>query len=312
MKGVEKSMKKDEIESICAKIIELVENHYVITSKKNKIINGVVKKMKDGCYDFFNSYDEFVTKFNNDLRELSGDNHLYLKSLQEGMQGYENKNNWLQAEKNDEIRFNFGFTEVKILPENVGYLKIEKFMNPDKGIETTIAAMKFIENTSSTIIDIRDNGGGYGGLAEYLISYFFHEEPTILSTTYFSDNGKITANQTFTHPFVIGKRRCNHNLYILINNKTASAAEYFAYTLQSNNKAIIIGEISAGGANRNTFFEINSELRISISTGYPIIEATKTNWEGTGVIPNKLCPSGDALNIALEEIKLISKGYSID
>lgn len=294
-------MERIEVKKLCLKIIDLLDKNYVISSTKDKVIEGINNKLINGVYDSLTNYDDFVTTLTEDLVKFTGDKHLYVRKIEDNNSNQDNYN-WQQKEKDDEIKHNYGFTEVRILEGNVGYIKIIEFMNPDRGIGTAIAAMKFIENTNATIIDIKDNGGGYGGLAEYLISYFFSEEPTLLSTTYINIEDKVKTYQTFTHPFVLGKRRENHKLFILINNKTASAAEYFAYTLQSNNKAIVLGEISAGGANRNTFFHLNDKLRISISTGYPSVESTGTNWEGTGVIPNIACSSAEALNVAMDEI----------
>ena len=294
-------MERIEVKNLCLKIIELLDKNYVVASVKDRVIEGISNKLTNGFYDSLTNYEDFAVTLTEDLIKLTGDKHLYVRKIEDNCTNQDNYN-WQQKEKDDEIKYNYGFIEVRILEGNIGYLKIIEFMNPDRGIDTAIAAMKLIENTKATIIDIRDNGGGYGGLAEYLISYFFSDEPTLLSTTYMNIKEEIKTYQTFTHSFVVGKRRENHKLYILINNKTASAAEYFAYTLQSNNKAVVLGQASAGAANRNTFFDLNSKLRISISTGYPSIEATGINWEGTGVIPDIVSSSEEALAVAMGEI----------
>ncbi|GAA0368644.1 S41 family peptidase [Bacillus horti] len=289
---------------IVTKVIELLEANYVVTEKTEEIVEGIKKKLDEGQYESLDNYEDLANVLTTDLLELSGDKHLYVRAIAKDKgESKLSLDDWLKQEREEEITENYGFTEAKILDGNIGYLKITGFMHPDRGIDTCNAAMKFLENTKAIVIDIRNNGGGYGGLSEYLISYFFDEMPTHLSTTYFMEEGATEA-QTFSHSFVVGKRRVEkeHKLYILVNEKTVSAAEYFAYVLQANKKAIIVGETSAGGAYRNTYFPLNEKLRISISTGRPIIKATGTSWEGVGVIPDLPCNSDHAIELALEHI----------
>ncbi|WP_096437425.1 S41 family peptidase [Alteribacter populi] len=291
-----------QIKEMINKAITLIELNYVIEEKKDKIIDGLRKNLENGDYYRISDDDLLTKKITDDLFKLSDDKHLYIRTLSK--RGNEKKlsyEEWLKQEREEEIRGNFGFSEVKIIEENIGYLRIKKFMNPDRGIHTAISAMQFIENTNATVIDLRDNGGGYGGLAEFIISYFFNDEPKLLSTTKFKEED-MRIMQAYTHPFVVGKRRLNHKLFIIINEKTGSAAEYFAYVLQANKKAIIVGEKSSGAANRNTFYPLNDTLRISISTGTPIIEATSENWEGVGVIPDIPCDPNNALEKIMSEL----------
>ncbi|WP_096187206.1 S41 family peptidase [Evansella halocellulosilytica] len=288
---------------IIQKAIALIDEHYVFQEKKAEIIDRMKGKMDQGTYGNCSNDDALAKALTTDLVEISEDKHLYVKAIQEKETiGKERVDEWMKKEKEDERNENFGFIEVKVMDGNVGYLRISQFMNPDRGIDTANAAMKLIENAAATVIDVRNNGGGYGGLAEYVSSYFFPDEPKLLSTTVFKEK-EMTSFQTFTHPFVVGKRRLNHQLYIIVNEKTASAAEYFAYVLQANKKAVIVGGTSAGAANRNTYFALSDKLRISISTGTPIIEATGTNWEGKGVIPDLPCKDVNVFERIYEHIK---------
>ncbi|WP_128895473.1 S41 family peptidase [Longirhabdus pacifica] len=290
------------------KIVKLLEQNYVIQSKKESLLHGM-KEVDEARFDDVKSEGEFIQMVNALLIQHSNDKHLYVESIQHHKDSQQKESedsiaeSWLKKELEQEQRYNYGFTEAKIMPNNIGYLKLKSFANPDRGIDTAIAAMKMIENDTATMIDLRDNGGGYGGMAEYILSYFFDDEPTLLSTTYFADE-EIKHFQTFTTPFVVGKRKLNHPLYILINPKTGSAAEFFAYVLQAHQKATIVGETSNGAANRNTYFSVSEQLRISISTGEPIIEATGSNWEGKGVIPDIHCEENEALQVAIDNIEM--------
>ena len=81
--------------------------------------------------------------------------------------------------------------------------------------------------------------------------------------------------------------------------ETASAAEWLAYTLQAFGKAKVVGERSAGGANHNEFFELDPQLRLSVSLASPVSAATGSNWEGKGVVPDVPSASAQALEAAL-------------
>ena len=92
-------------------------------------------------------------------------------------------------------------------------------------------------------------------------------------------------------------------LYILVNKGTASAAEAFAFALQNQDRCTIVGQPSSGGAYMNTYFPVNDDFVIAISTSAPFIPGTNTSWEGLGVQPDFQVESQIALEKALELIK---------
>jgi C-terminal processing protease CtpA/Prc len=137
---------------------------------------------------------------------------------------------------------------------------------------------------------------------EYILNHYFEGEPIELSTT---RSSKGDSQVTFTSDLIYGKLRVGTPLYVLIDEKTASAAEYFAYTLQAFKKAVIVGRSSAGGANRNEYFDLPAGLRMSISVASPVNPVTGTNWEGKGVIPDVV--SDDPERKAVELIRAVRK-----
>lgn len=113
-------------------------------------------------------------------------------------------------------------------------------MHPQRGMQIADAAIKFIENTDGLIIDIRRNGGGYSGLMQYIMNHYFDGGPSHISTTFYSGKDEIPTKE-YSSDLVYGKLRVDTPLYIITDNKTGSAAEFFAYTLQSFEKAKIVG-----------------------------------------------------------------------
>ena len=297
---------KLDIRNIIETIPSLISKNYVIIEKRNYIISEFTKRVEANKYFSIINSDSLAKILTNDLREISNDKHLYVEYIKSDTTKDEfNSDNWEKEERILERKKNFGFTEVKILSENIGYIKIVEFMHPQRGMPVAVAAMKFIENTEGLIIDIRGNGGGYGGLMNYVLNYYFDSGPTHISTTIYSEKDKLPDNE-YTSDLVYGKLRVNTPLYVIVDGKTGSAAEFFAYTLQSFGKAKIVGQATAGAAHMNSYYPLSNNFRISISTGAPINPKTKTNWEKLGVKPDFFVTENEiekALELIIKEIE---------
>ncbi len=92
-------------------------------------------------------------------------------------------------------------------------------------------------------------------------------------------------------------------LYLLVDKGTASAAEVFAYALKHQNRCIIVGEPTSGGAYVNAYFPVNEEFIVAISTAAPFLPGTTESWEGKGVQPHHEVEKEKALNNAIDFIK---------
>ncbi len=287
-------LSRTEIDSVVERAADLIQSHYVFDERKPAITEYIRTRLNAGHYYGATNPDSLVEHLTRDLRSVSNDKHLYVEHATAGGGDDTDWNAWAERERVSEKLSNFGFTEARVLDGNVGYLRIVGFMHPQRGFEAAASAMRFLSNTEALVIDVQGNGGGYGGLMELVLSYFFDPAPTHISTTYTSNIAE-PPTRSFTLPFVPGPRRVGQPLYVLINGRTGSAAEFFAYTLQAFGKATIVGEPSAGAAHRNTYFELDDRFRISISTGAPIDPVTGTNWEGTGVQPDLSAPAESAV-----------------
>ena len=278
-KGGPENVTANEIKAVTDSVAALIEAHYVDKTAGARISSEFRNLAASGRYARFGKKETLSEEISGDLRKISNDGHLYVQ----GKKAVADDVNWEQIEQEAEKKYNYGFTRVEIRDDNIAYIRITEFMHPKRSMQTAVAAMKLVENSDNLIIDLRGNGGGYPGIMEYVLNHYFEGEPIELSTTR-SSKGE---NQvTFTSDLIYGKLRVGTPLYVLIDEKTASAAEYFAYTLQAFKKAVIVGRRSAGGANRNEYFDLPAGLRMSISVASPVNAITKTNWEGKGVIPD--------------------------
>jgi len=196
-------------------------------------------------------------------------------------------------------RRNYGIVAARQLPGNVGLIDMRMFAHIDfddpndpakKAID---AALLLTSGSDALIIDLRDNGGGSPAMVGYLASAFTPRGADIYNT-FLSREGTDTeaprvpyATPNLTQP-----------VYILISGRTGSAAEAFAYTMKNAGRAVIVGEPSAGAANPGDAFRVAGGFRVFVSTGSPVSPITKTNWEGTGVTPDVVVPSVQALDAA--------------
>ncbi|WP_353719859.1 S41 family peptidase [Dyadobacter sp. 676] len=291
-------MTASDIDAVVSAVAQLIETHYVDKAAGGRISSDFRKLSASGKYARLNDKAALSEELSKDLRKISNDGHLYVQ----GKKAVADNQNWEQIEKKAEKKYNYGFTRVEILDDDIAYIRITEFMHPKRSMQTAVAAMKLVENSDNLIVDLRGNGGGYPGIMEYILNHYFEGEPIELSTTKSSNGG---SQVTFTSDLIYGKLRTGTPLYVLIDQKTASAAEYFAYTLQAFKKAVIVGRASAGGANRNEYFDLPAGLRMSISVASPVNPVTQTNWEGKGVIPDVV--SDDPERKAVELIRAARK-----
>lgn len=197
-------------------------------------------------------------------------------------------------------RGGYGFTTVKVLPGNIGYIDMRGFADftPDgdqAAREAADAALGFVAGTDAVIFDLRENAGGSPAMVGYLIGHFVPADAKVYNT--FKTRGEPDSDEAPTVP-IKGQRRLDTPLYILTSGRSASAAESFAYTLQAAKRATVVGDRSAGGANPGGGVPVGDGLSVFVSNGTPINPITKTNWEGTGVTPDVAVPVADALTRA--------------
>lgn len=277
-----------------SEIITSIKTHlaesYIDLDLSKKMIIELDKNLKSNAYDKVTSPAEFSKKLTEDLQSVSKDLHLKVRFEPERIAQEKriiSEEKKLEAEKKMAIQMaeiNYGFTEAKILDGNIGYLNLRTFADIKYAEETATATMNFLSNTNAIIIDLRTNGGGVPSMMQLLSSYFFDETPVLLSDFY--ERKTDTKTQLYSFAKVAGKRSTNKPIYILTSKQTFSAAEAFAYTLKHLDKAVVVGEITAGGANRTKRINLNDKFTISVPYMKSIHQITKTNWEGKGVQPN--------------------------
>ena len=150
-----------------------------------------------------------------------------------------------------------------MLTNDLGYIKVNRFA------ETTYREFKYaltvLKNKGATQIalDLRDNPGGYLGIAEQMADEFLEDDKLIL----FTKNKKGTIEKSFATRK--GDFEKGH-VYVMVNERSASASEIVAGALQDNDKGTIIGRRSFGKGlvQREMPLPDGSAVRLTISRYY--------------------------------------------
>ncbi len=149
------------VDSVTATLNE----RYVFEDVAKDMEKHVRKKLRKGEYDELTTIPDFARTLTEDLREISGDRHLGVRyasdeEIQAFLQGDEDPDLDHERELAEQRRDNFQFKKLEILPGNVGYLKLNAFVDASLSGPTATAALNFLAHTEALIIDLRENGGG--------------------------------------------------------------------------------------------------------------------------------------------------------
>ncbi|NHN26132.1 tetratricopeptide repeat protein [Flavobacterium jejuense] len=293
---------KDEKGEIVAMISKNLLENYIDLAVAKEMTLAITLNTKSNKYDAITNPDVFSKIITEDLQKISNDLHLKLnyephkiaQNSQVMSEELKIKRKELMEMKMAEI--NYGFTEVKVLHGNIGYLNLRMFADIDYAKEAATAAMNFLYNTNAIIIDLRKNSGGVPSMMQLLSSYFTEAAPILLSNFYERKTNETT--QLVAFESVDGKRMKNKPLYILTSKNTFSAAEAFTYTLKHLDKAVVVGEVTKGGANRTKTINLNRNFSISVPYIKAIHPVTLSNWEGKGVQPDIETNENEAFVVA--------------
>lgn len=242
-----------------------------------------------------------LERMNADLQDVFHDRHLNLSlasTKPPGMFGDPEKADPKQLEQLQafERLVHYGVVRAEILPGNVGVLELRNFSSKSPGqSKAYAAAMTFLGETDALIVDLRQNGGGDGEAVADLVGYLL-DQRTLLQREELRGVG---AREQWSAATVEGPRYgMTRDVFVLTSKRSFSAAEEFAYDLQTQKRATIVGEASGGGANHNRFARVAQDFALSIPYGTVKNAVTGKNWEGTGVQPDLAVKAEDALKVA--------------
>ena len=260
------------------------------------------------------SEEELCERLTADLFDVCADKHLRVRirarDLQEGGQTQEAA----EAAWREYLRItNYRIARVERLDGNVGLLDLRGVPDPANGAKAMAAAMELLSNTDALILDLRKNRGGSPDGAIFLCSYFFKDEEVLLNSIY--DGATKQTKQYWSLAWVPGTRYLDKPVYVLTGALTFSGGEEVCYNLQAQQRAVLIGQTTRGGAHPTDSFPLTDTVEITVPIARSVNPVTGTNWEGVGVKPDIELPEEEALEhayrLALEHIIANAKSAAV-
>jgi len=207
----------------------------------------------------------------------------------------------------------------KTIAPGIGYIRFSAFLGTDEemaGVRKWLAENK---DAKALIFDLRNHHGGGIQEQDVIFSYLY-DKPTPLvqmamAKAIYDEHGSPMPDSptihwtaegdkvVTTHQAVPGEATAlrRAKVFVLVSNKTASAAEHFALALKSSGRATLIGEATAGANHFGGPTELNDHFYVWMPVGRTYDVKSGKDWEGTGVAPDVEADPKQALVLALEK-----------
>ena len=291
------------------RLSELMNDFYVFPEVAKLTEEHLMVQLKEGHFEQFGNDVTFAEALTESVQAINKDKHMRIRTNRPDVAPANSPDRMIEV-RVDQInrtrRSNAGFSSVKIMEGNVGYLDLRGFAGLENGKAVADAYMKLMSRTDAIIIDLSKNGGGSPNMVQYLCSFFF-DQKIHLNSLYWRERNE--TREFWTLDEVGGIKMPDVPLFIITSSRTFSGAEEFSYNMQTQKRAILIGQTSGGGANPGGTMRINDNLNVFIPTGRAINPITKTNWEGVGVIPEVETTIEETLDKAHELAKKGAEAY---
>ncbi|MGO4920345.1 S41 family peptidase [Maribacter sp. IgM3_T14_3] len=150
-----------------------------------------------------------------------------------------------------------------MLTKDIGYIKVNRFAESTyKEFKDALVNLQK-RGAKKLVLDLRDNPGGYLGMAEEMADEFLEDGKLIL----FTKNKKGKINKSFATDEGSFEDK---PIYVLINERSASASEIVAGALQDNDVGTIVGRRSFGKGlvQREMALGDGSAVRLTVSRYY--------------------------------------------
>lgn len=200
----------------------------------------------------------------------------------------------------DTLRFSLNRKKISLknvpyfgkLDEKTGYIKLSDFTpNASAEVRNALVSLK-AQGATQLVLDLRDNPGGLINEAVEIVNLFIPKGKEVVKTI-----GKL---QQVNYTYKTTKTPLDKEiaLVVLINERSASAAEIVAGALQDYDRAVLLGQKSFGKGLVQTTLPLSFNAQIKVTTAkYYIpsgrciqaIDYAKSREEGSaGTVPDSL------------------------
>jgi hypothetical protein len=239
--------RKAVVEGVSAQLVQA----YFDRSVADRIAVRLRERLNAGTHDGLEDPAEFARLLTVHLREVNGDLHLSVRyspdPLPERRAPSEPTAEEVARQRESAASANFGFTELRLLRGNLGYVRFDSFYPARWSEPTLAAALEFLRGRSALILDLRYNTGGEADMSDRFTEELLRRDPI--------------------------------RTLILTSGGTASAAEAVVHKLRQRQGATIVGAKTLGAGNAGTMRPVDAHFEVFV----PVIH---TEWDGVGVTPH--------------------------
>lgn len=277
-------------------VAELLRNTYVYPDVGVEISDALLQNLAEGRYDDATNAGKLADMLTEDAVAISSDKHIWVEAQNPMLQESSDPVNRPVEELR---RDNYGFRDVEVLPGNIGFIKFDMIHDDKEALGIAAAALDSLAQCDALIFDIRDNIGGEWGVANLILGCLL---PSNTVFGYMYDRGGRRVEERATPDSIPGRPfDTDVPVYVLTSAHTGSAAEGFAYTLKSLDRATIVGEVTLGMAHPSEEIVVNANFRVSIPYLRSENVITGASFEGTGVTPQIEVAADSALDAAVQD-----------
>lgn len=196
---------------------------------------------------------------------------------------------------------NGGWVELRILPGNIGYVKWTQHVADDAALAKITSALQFLNGVDALIFDISNNGGGDGRASGFVNQHLFEDEEyqgLLRKKCRGEQHWKISEVAYHYSP---APKFYRTPVYIMVSDKTGSAAEYFAFIGQETKRATVLGSTTAGAGNPVGL--VATDDYVAYIPMCEIQTVAGKSIERVGVVPDVALTSNDRVQETLSYVR---------
>ncbi len=261
-----------------------------------KIKQGLRQYLQEGKYQEVSGVQQLATRISQDAIALSDDHHFgmqYDPDLFESLQSSEHETkvdeHYDEVVRQEELSNNFYFSKAT-MTDGMYLMKMHQFSRLKYAKDFIDSLMVAAIGAKALVFDLRGNSGGADGLGSYIASYLLPE-----NTHLFTRVTKAQTEEIMTSVVPTTSWHKEIPVYVIIDGRSVSAAEQFAYLLQNHGRATVIGHTSFGAAHGSIDVPLQNGVVGFVPFGFEQHIKTGRDWEGGGVVPDVEIDPGDAL-----------------
>ncbi|MEM7052702.1 MAG: S41 family peptidase [Acidobacteriota bacterium] len=277
----------EERQAVVSTLVHSLQHRYVLAEKGAAIAQEIARRSEDGEFSTSDDPQTLARTLSKTLWQVSQD--LHLRVFYDGPVAARQPADSSGANQETPRPY-----EAHLRPDGLGVLEVRKLTGPRQDLA---AAMDEVAEAEALIIDLRTCPGGEMGMPAVLASYLF-DEPALL-LYYESRDGE--RDPIYTERLPEGSPSFDGKpIYVAISSRTGSGCEEMAFDLKHHDKAILVGEKTAGAGlgSRTGTTDLGHGFEAFIPDTKPVHPHFEGGFEGVGVAPDIATPASQAITTA--------------